>query len=123
MMPRVIGDLPVTTNAPDLHGVYEKLGEMSATLREVAHTGRTNSVKIDALAEVVIKQGLIHEKVSAHSLELGHHDARILVLELDKHHRDGAVGLVAWLGSHWPFTAFAAGLAAFIAWANGRLGF
>lgn len=118
-----LGALPVTTNAPDMHGVYEKLGEMSATLREVAHTGRNNSQKIDALAEVVIKQGLIHEKVSGHSIELGHHDARLLILELDKHHRDGAVGLVAWVSSHWPFTVFAGVFAIFVAWANGKLGF
>ncbi len=35
---------------------------------------------------------------------------------------DGAIGLVEWVGKHWPFTAFAAAAAAFVAWATGKLG-
>lgn len=49
-------------------------------------------------------------------------DDRLSALEIDKHHRDGAVGLITWLARHWPFTVIVAALGAWVAWANGRLG-
>jgi DNA-binding FrmR family transcriptional regulator len=48
-------------------------------------------------------------------------DARVRSLEDEKQRRDGAVGLVAWFAKHWPFSIVIAFLAAWIAWANGRL--
>lgn len=114
---------PEVNNTPDLHGVYEKLGEITATLRDVSHTSRNNSAKIDALGEMVIRQGLIHDKVEGHSALLERHHDRIIILEVDKHHREGAIGLFEWVSKHWPFTALGAAILAAIAWANGKLGF
>jgi len=54
----------VTPNEPNLHGVYEKLGEMTATLRDVSHTGRDNARRNVAIGELVIKQGTLHNRVS-----------------------------------------------------------
>lgn len=109
-------------DGPNLHGVYEKLGEMTATLREVSHTGRNNSQKIDALAEVVIKQGALADRVEA--LYNGHetHHQRITVLEVEKHHRDGAIGLFEWTSKHWPFVIAIVSLAVWIGVANGVMG-
>ena len=105
-------------NTPDLSGVYEKLGEMTATLREVSHTGRNNAQKIDALAEVVLKQGLIHEKVDLLTSNMGEHHKRIVILEIEKHHRDGAIGLFEWASKHWPFLLFGTGLFVWVGVAN-----
>lgn len=49
-------------------------------------------------------------------------DGRVDVLMRDKDRREGAIGLVEWIGKHWPFTLLSAGLAALVAYANGLFG-
>lgn len=107
---------------PDLHGVYEKLGEITATLRDVSHTGRDNAQKITALGELVIKQGTLQDHIVRHTEILDKHHERLTVLEVDLHHRQGAIGLASWFARHWPMTIILMIVAAFLAWANGRFG-
>lgn len=49
-------------------------------------------------------------------------NGQIELLVAEKHKREGAIGLVQWIGQHWPFTVFATGLAGLVAWANGLFG-
>jgi hypothetical protein len=85
------------------------LGELIAEVRAVKHN--LNNVAMQISAEVKLIRD-IQEK----------HDFRIGALEADKLRRDGAVGLVEWLGRHWPFSIFVGALGAWVAWANGRIG-
>jgi DNA-binding FrmR family transcriptional regulator len=47
-------------------------------------------------------------------------DDRVRSLEADKNRREGAIGLVEWIGKHWPFTLLAGLLSALVVWANGK---
>jgi hypothetical protein len=91
------------------------LGELIAEVRTVKHNQNNANHKLDAIGHLV-------EQVREMKEEQEKHHFRIAVLEADKNRREGAVGLVEWLGRHWPFSLFAAALGAWVAWANGRLG-
>jgi hypothetical protein len=71
--------------------------------------------KLDAVTHLV-------EQVKELREEQEKHNFRLAVLEADKNRRDGAIGLVEWLSRHWPFSVIVAALAAWVAWANGRIG-
>jgi hypothetical protein len=90
------------------------LGELIAEVRAVKHNQNNASQKLDAVGHLV-------EQVRDIKLEQERHASRITLLEADKLRRDGAVGLVEWTSRHWPFTIILATLAAFVAWANGKL--
>jgi hypothetical protein len=119
---RDVQPIEIGANAPDLHGVYEKLGEITATLRDVSHTGRDNAAKIDALGGMVIKQGALHDHVAAQAAMREKHHERLNTLEVDMHHRQGAIGLMSWFSRHWPVTVLLADFAAVWAWATWKLG-
>jgi hypothetical protein len=85
------------------------LGELIAEVRAVKHN--QNNLSMTLAAEV----RMLKEEQEKHHFRIG-------ALEADKLRREGAVGLVEWLGRHWPFSIFVAGLGAWVAWANGRLG-
>ena len=109
---------------PDIsetHSIFEKLGEITATLREVKHATNQNSMKIDGLAQIVATQGALVEKVG--KLEEGHkeHHLRLAVLEADRHRREGAIGLVAWFSRNWPFTLIIAAISGVAAWLTGHV--
>lgn len=50
--------------------------------------------------------------------QVGSIEKRVSALELDKHHRDGALSLAGWFGRNWPITGIMLAFAAFVAWAN-----
>lgn len=91
------------------------LGELIAEVRALKHTTNNANAKIDAVGRLVEQVAEIKEQQEKHHF-------RIAVLEADKNRREGAVGLVEWIARHWPFTVIVAALAAWVAWANGRLG-
>lgn len=91
------------------------LGELIAEVRAVKHNQQNASAKLDAVTHLVDQVKEIRE-------EQARHHFRITVLEADKNRREGAIGLVEWLGRHWPFTIIIAGLTAWVAWANGKVG-
>jgi hypothetical protein len=88
------------------------LGELIAEVRAVKHNQNNASHKLDAVTHLV-------ETVREMKEEQERHHFRIAVLEADKNRREGAIGLFEWVSRHWPFTLIMAGLAAFVAWANG----
>jgi hypothetical protein len=91
------------------------LGELIAEVRAVKHNQNNANHKLDAVTHLV-------EQVKELREEQERHNFRLAVLEADKNRRDGAIGLVEWLSKHWPFSVIVAALAAWVAWANGRLG-
>jgi hypothetical protein len=91
------------------------LGELIAEVRAVKHNQNNAMSKLDSVTHLVEQVKEIKEAQERHHF-------RIAVLEADKNRRDGAVGLVEWIGKHWPFTLILGAMAAWIAWANGRLG-
>jgi hypothetical protein len=101
-------------STPDYLALFEKIGDMQATLRVVKHETSNTSAKLDALATLVATQG--HMAADVERLKEEVHE-----LQVDKHRREGAIGLFEWISKHWPFTIFAAALGALVAWANGRL--
>jgi hypothetical protein len=97
------------------------LGELIAEIRALKHSENNTSSKVDAIGRQTAPiQGLV-DAIKEIKEEQGRQHFRIAVLEADKNRREGAVGLVEWVGRHWPFTVLSAVLAALIAWANGRL--
>jgi hypothetical protein len=91
------------------------LGELIAEVRAVKHNQNNANHKLDAVTHLV-------EQVKELREEQEKHNFRLAVLEADKNRRDGAIGLVEWLSRHWPFSVIVAALAAWVAWANGRIG-
>jgi hypothetical protein len=104
-----------------LNSLHQQLGEITGTLRELNHATNNNSSKIDSLTIAVATQAELVRRVD--KLDEGQRDIhlKLAVLEADKHRREGAIGLVAWLSRHWPFTLLALVLGALVAWANGKL--
>lgn len=109
------------TELPETHLIFEKLGDINATLREVKHATNQNSMKIDALSQIVATQGALVDKVDGVIAVQKEHHLRLAVLEVEKHRREGAIGLVAWFNRHWPFTAAIALIGALVAWANDKI--
>lgn len=91
------------------------LGELIAEVRAVKHNQQNASQKLDAVSHLVEQVKEIREEQSRHHF-------RLTVLEADKNRREGAIGLVEWIGRHWPFTVIVTALAAWVAWANGKMG-
>jgi len=105
----------------ELGSLHNDVGEIKGQLREVIHVMNNNSMKIDALAVIVATQAEIVRRVEVAENRQNEHHRRLAVLEADKHRREGAIGLVAWISDHWPFTIFAGLAAVFVAWANHRI--
>ena len=96
----------------DFSSLYEKLGDMQATLRIVKHDTANASGKIDALALLVANQGHIKEDV----IKL---QAEVAELRVEKFRREGAIGLVSWISRNWPVAFIIATVAAIGAWFTG----
>ena len=105
----------IQMNVPDYHSLYEKLGDMQATLRVVKHETANTSTKLDALAHLVATQG--HLATDVELLKKQVHE-----LEVEKHRREGAIGLVEWISKHWPFALLGLLIIAASALFNGKLG-
>lgn len=90
------------------------LGELIAEVRALKHNQNNSNQKLDVIGHLAEEVREMKEEQKAHNL-------RLAILEADKNRRDGAVGLVSWLTRNWPVSVLMAGLAAFIAWANGRI--
>jgi hypothetical protein len=102
-------------DTPDYLALYEKIGDIQATLRVVKHETSNTSAKLDSLATLVVAQG--HVAADVEKLK-----AEVQELKIEKYRRDGAIGLLGWLAKNWPIML--AILATIIAslWGNGKLG-
>lgn len=109
-------------NHPDLHSIFEKLGDINATLRDVKHTTNNNTTKIDGLVHLIGKQAEMAGALERIARRQEVNEGRLDALEADRHRRDGAIGVGRWMAGHWPFATVAAALAALIAWAGGKIG-
>lgn len=105
----------VGETASDGRSIDLLLGELIAEVRAVKHNQQNASQKLDAVTHLVEQVKELREEQARHSF-------RLQVLEADKNRREGAIGLVEWVGRHWPFTLLAGLLAAWVAWANGKVG-
>ncbi len=103
----------------DLGTLRQQVGEIIGTLREINHATNNNSAKIDGLTVAVATQAELVRRTD--QLEKGQtaHHLRLAVLEADKHRREGAIGLVAWVSRNWPVAVIISAVAALVAWANG----
>lgn len=120
---REVGDRPSGNGSTD-----RLLGELIAEVRTVKHNQNNAGQKIDAvagkvdaLAIVVANQGHLQEDVDELKEAAKVQRATIDGLIADKHRREGALGLAEAIRRFWPMFPFAAIMAVFIAWANGRL--
>jgi hypothetical protein len=118
-----------------LNMIYERISEAKDKASEAKHiaggasqkmdavAGKIDAVagKVDALALVVATQGQIRDHVERIEIAQKEHHDEIAELMADKHRREGAIGLIAWLSRHWPLTLVALALAALVAWANGKV--
>lgn len=98
----------------DINGIYKELGQLVADMRTIKHEVANISQKIDPIAAFAVTQ-------AEHGRKLEDHEGRIIVLETDKHRREGAIGLVEWLSKHWPFTLLVAASIALWAFATGKV--
>ena len=96
----------------DFSSLYEKLGDMQATLRIVKHDTANTSTKLDALALLVANQGHLKEDVIKLQTEVAE-------LRVEKFRREGAINLAAWVSRNWPVAFIIAGVGALIAWFKG----
>jgi outer membrane murein-binding lipoprotein Lpp len=119
-----------------LNTLYDKISEATIKASEAKHVAAGASQKIDAvagkvdtvagkvdqLALVVATQGQLRDHVERLEQDLRADHAEIEVLKADKYRRQGAIGVAEAIRRFWPLIPFAAILAIFIAWANGRIG-
>lgn len=105
----------------DMHAIYQKLSAMQATLSVVKHTANNSAQEIKGLIHLVGKQNQLSDNLERLVASHGRHDERISSLEVDRHRREGAIGLFEWVARHWPFTLIGGALLGFIAWATGKL--
>lgn len=73
-------------------------------------------------SERIVRLEERNERFARLEADLSREKGRVDALMRDKDKRDGAIGLAEWFSKHWPFTAFATAAAAFVAWANGKIG-
>lgn len=113
--------MPHTT----LNSLFEKMGEVQAVAREAKHAANGASQKIDsvagkvdALALVVATQGHLREDVERLEQMVKDQAQDIEVLNIEKHRRDGAVGLVEWVSKHWPFLGLSGIIIVWVGYAN-----
>lgn len=118
--------LPRGPNSGQLDEISEAIGRLSGQFESIErymhdreHGINNLALKVDAFGRQITRdiaavEGRIEGRIKAM-------DDRLLALEIDKHRRDGAVGLAAWFGKHWPFSLIFGAMAAWVAWANGKL--
>ena len=96
--------------------IFEKIGEATAVSREAKHVASGASQKIDivsskidsvasqvnALALVVANQGHLRDHVERLEIDARKQELEIEALIADKHRREGAIGLVDWIGKNYP---------------------
>jgi uncharacterized protein YoxC len=111
-----------------LHNLYQQMGEASAGIRSINHAVNGVSQKVDglnekveSLASIVAAQGHLREDVSALKQFVETQASEISALKADKHRKEGERGVLTWMARNWPGAALMGFLAAFIAWANGKL--
>ena len=133
--------MPPLPTAAELHGdngIVMILGELRGQFREMIHTMNNMAMKVDGLANIVLKAENLPEAVKDHegrisALEaianqrvhipntVADHDGRLKALETVENKRAGAMGLGGWLLKS-PLVGWLA-TAAVTAWAfiEGRL--
>lgn len=75
------------TQATEMAGMRETLGEVKGQLRELIHTSNNTAQKVDGLAALVLAMQNLPTLVAAI-------DVRITALETERNRRDGATGVV-----------------------------
>ena len=112
----------------NLHQVFEQLGRIDGSVREMKHAANGLAMKVEAvntkvdnLSMAIVKQDEIRRDVAYLQTACRDHDDRISTLETDKYRREGAIGLVEWVSKHWPFLGLSGLLIAWVAFANGLL--
>lgn len=118
MPSREVGESQAETGA----STDRLLGELIAEVRAVKHDQRNSLQKLDAINNIAATMKEVLRRLEKAERDQENASLRLAVLEADKHRREGAVGLVEWTARHWPVTLVLGFLAAFIAWANGRVG-
>jgi len=110
-----------------LNTIFEKLGSVESSVREAKHAANNAGQKIDAvagkvdaLAMVVATQGQLRDHVERLEQTAREHQDKIEALQADKHRREGAVGLIEWVGKHWPGAIVITALAVAWAWVSGK---
>jgi hypothetical protein len=106
----------------DHHSTDRLLGELIAEVRAVKHNQNNAAMELKAVGKQTEPIRMLVDQIKELKVEQEKHHFRLAVLEADKNRREGAVGLVEWIGRHWPFSVLIAALAAWVAWANDRVG-
>jgi hypothetical protein len=97
------------------------LGELIAEVRALKHSQNNTNMTVEAVGRQTAPIPALVDQVKAIKEEQERQHFRIAVLEADKHRREGAIGLVAWLSRNWPFAFLSAVIAGLVAWANGKI--
>jgi septal ring factor EnvC (AmiA/AmiB activator) len=75
--------------------------------------------KVDSLGTQITRE--VTRMKAELQVQLDAMDRRIAQLEADKLRREGAIGLIEWVGKNYPFLILCAGLFLYISYANGLL--
>jgi hypothetical protein len=81
------------------------VGEMRGQLREVVHSVKDVSGKIDGLAREVMALGPLGREIAELRADIVLAKTEIDALKSDRDQRKGAVGLIEWSIRHWPGVA------------------
>ncbi len=79
-------------------------------------------VEQHAQSERIVRLEERNERLTRLEVALSRESGRVDMLMTDLTKREGAIGLIEWVSRHWPFTLVSAGIAGFVAYANGLLG-
>ena len=82
----------------------------------------TFGTDLHTVSERVVRLEERNERLDRAEKAIEHLDGRVDVLMADKSRREGAIGLIEWIGKHWPFTVIGGAIFALVAYANGLLG-
>lgn len=105
-----------------IHELHEKMGVVHGSIREMKHAANNLAQKVDGLDAKIDAMAIAMTQQTHHQRCIDDHEARLHVLEVEKHHRDGAVSVLTWIYRNWPITIVAGLLGAIVMWANGKLG-
>lgn len=107
--------MPDRQQTPADPGTAFQLGKIEGQLRELIHTQNNQVMKGDAMAGKIGKLETLPDDLAEIKTVLAKVDVRLTALETDKHRRDGAGALGAWL-LRTPLLGWVVGIGA-VGWA------